>query len=280
MNFKVAKDVLDAYEDPYLEVTRNGKRYTISSYSESGDDYVFAFKNIAPQTMKDATQAVLYATKDGKLYGSGAVSTTVKDYAHAILNAYSTEKDGKLRTLMVDLLNYGAAAQTYHNYKADSLANAELTEEQKTWASTGNLTLENITDTAYETVADPEVTWKAASLILDNAVTIRYKFAAEDVTELTLKVKYNDKELEYDESFFEANSDGTYSFKFSKLFANQMSVPVYATFYKGDRPVSNTLAYNVESYAAQVQQSMPGSALENLTEKMMRYGMSAESYAK
>jgi len=41
-----------------------------------------------------------------------------------------------LKTLMVNMLNYGAAAQLQFNYATDDLANSLLTDTQKFWAST------------------------------------------------------------------------------------------------------------------------------------------------
>lgn len=280
MNFKVSKDALGGYEAPYLEVTRNGKVTTLREYAEQGDNYVFSFTNIAPQTMNDEMTAVLYATKEGKLYASTEVKTSVKKYLYNILNAYSADKYAKLRTLLVDLLNYGATAQKYTNYKTDSLVIVDLTAEQKQWASSSDLEFNNITNAAYETVDNPSANWKSASLILDNAVTVRYKFTAENLEGLSLRVQYGKNEKVLDSSSFEALGDGVYSVKFNGLSAHQLKETLYATFYKDGEAVSNTLAYSVESYAAQVRDNNPESTLDDLMSSLMRYGNSAVNYKK
>ena len=42
---------------------------------------------------------------------------------------------GTLRTLIVDMLNYGAACQTQFSYDTSNLVNAGLSAEQKSWAT-------------------------------------------------------------------------------------------------------------------------------------------------
>ncbi len=278
MNFKVSRDTLEGFDEPYVEVLRNGKTTRITSFKEQGDDCVFSFENIAPQTMNDELSATLYATKEGALYGSNTLKTSVRSYVEFLLDNYSSDKYAKLRTLIVDLLDYGAVAQEYRNYKTDALVNAELTSEQKSWASGGDLSLSDITDATYETVDSPAAKWSSVALILDNSVTVRYKFTADDISGMSIKVQYGNTEKEFDSSHFESLGGGTYGFKFSELSAHQMQVPLYATIYKDGEAVSNTFAYSVESYAARVKQSQPGSALGNLTDALMRYGFSATNY--
>ena len=54
-------------------------------------------------------------------------------YANTMLSYYSN--NAKMRTLLVDLLNYGASAQTFFGYNTANLVNKDLTEEQKGWAT-------------------------------------------------------------------------------------------------------------------------------------------------
>lgn len=66
---------------------------------------------------------------------------SVKEYAYTLLDRYSSDEYSKLRTLLVDLLNYGAMAQKYVGYKTDNLVNSELTAVQKSWGSNGERNL-------------------------------------------------------------------------------------------------------------------------------------------
>lgn len=58
-----------------------------------------------------------------------------------------------------------------------------------------------------------------------------------------------------------------------------MREDIFITATNGDTAISNTMRYSVESYAKQVQDAMSDSSLRNLTDPMMRYGISASNYA-
>lgn len=278
MNYKVLKTAVADFENPYIEFTRNGKTTTITDYTEQGDYYVFSYRDIAPQAMNDTVQAVLYATYNDVLYNSKPVDYSVSAYAYAMLEKCSSNQYARLRTLLVDLLNYGAAAQIYQNYKTDDLVNADLTDTQKSWASSQELNLMNVTDKACDIVENPAVEWKAVGLQLNDSVAVRYKFAAEDVNDIQLKVTCGKSEWMYGAESFADNGDGTYTFIFNALNADKMQKDIYITAMNGDTAVSNTMRYSVESYAKQIQDSMPNSSLRKLTDAMMRYGISASNY--
>ena len=63
------------------------------------------------------------------------------------------------------------------------------------------------------------------------------------------------------------------------LNAGEMRKTIYATVMKGDKKVSNTCRYSIESYV--VSMRTDGSTkLDKLLDAMMRYGDSAAAYAK
>lgn len=278
MNYKVLKTAVADFENPYIEFTRNDKTTTVTDYTEQGDYYVFSYRDVAPQAMNDNVQAVLYATYKDVLYNSEPVDYSVSAYAYAMLEKCNSNQYARLRTLLVDLLNYGAAAQVYQNYKIDNLVNANLTDTQKSWASSQELNLTNITDKACDVVESPAVEWKSVGLQLNDSVAVRYKFIADNVDDIQLKVTCGKSEWLYGAESFIDNGDGTYTFVFDNLNADKMQKDIYITAVSDDTDVSNTMRYSVESYAKQIQDSMPDSNLRKLTDAMMRYGISASNY--
>ena len=57
---------------------------------------------------------------------------SVKKYAYKMLDLFSSDENyASFRTIIVDLLNYGAASQVYAGYQTDNLVNSELTDVQK-----------------------------------------------------------------------------------------------------------------------------------------------------
>ena len=250
----------------------------MSDYTEQGDYLVFAYSGISPQMLGDNVKATLYAQHNGLEYKSESKSLSVKDYAEKLLAACQSDSYAKLRTVLVDLLNYGAAAQIYKNYKTNALVNANLTSEQKAWGTAQTPDLQNIPNKQYETVSSAALTWKSAGLVLNDSVMLKTKFTANSVDNLTIKISCNNREFTYTKDDFTQNSDGTYYVYCDELYADEMSKEILITAYSGGKKCSNTLLYSVESYAKAVSDNYPGTALNALTNAMMCYGKSSEAY--
>ena len=61
------------------------------------------------------------------------MTDSVRDY---VMRNFSKNSFAKAQTVMVDMLNYGAAAQENQGYKVNDLANNQLTDAQKAYGST------------------------------------------------------------------------------------------------------------------------------------------------
>ena len=149
MNVSLGEDITVKYytdatteDGSYLEVTFNGEPFKIEEHV----DGTFSFKGVAPQHMNDEITATL---KEADGNAIGATSTkSIQAYANELLSydSYSAcpESFGltselqykAMRELAVDLLNYGAAAQTYKNEAIEDLANADLDQSLATQALT------------------------------------------------------------------------------------------------------------------------------------------------
>ena len=280
MNFKVLKDSVSSFDDFYVTVNLGGKEEKITEYKQGGNYYVFSYKGINPQLMNDEITAVLHAKNGNKEYTSPQKVMSVKEYAYTMLDRYSAEEHSKLRTLLVDLLNYGAMAQKYVGYKTDNLVNSDLTDTQKSWASKNTGDFENIRDFNFKTISNPSVQWNACGLVLNNSIMIRAKFSAKDIENKTVEFAFRNTKFVYDKNDFVNNGDGTYYVYCNELFAHELSNEILVTVYENGIPCSNTMRFSVESYASTVQQSSEykGTALDDLTQAMMRYGKSAVAY--
>ncbi len=275
VNFKASKTELDgkSYTNPYVVFEMNGVKTTVTDYTLVGDEYVFDLPDIAPHLMNDTITATLYATKDGEVCLGETIDYSIKDYCYNTLADYSD--NAKLRTLIVDLLNYGAKSQEYMGYKTNSYVNADLTSAQKAWASSDR-TLTSVLDVNYATVSNPSVTWKGAGLNLKESVGMRFRFEADSLEGLTVKVTSGNEEWILGSESFETNMYGNYVF-FEGLSVAQMSDEVYVTAYKNGVAVSNTLRYSIESYA-EAKLDSSDYVLVDLVKAMMRYGDSAKAY--
>ncbi|MBR6682195.1 MAG: hypothetical protein IKL40_04340, partial [Clostridia bacterium] len=296
VNYKIRKAQLDTseYKNPYAVFEFEGKngtrtesvtepRYEINNGTEY---YVFDFSNLAPDQMGNNIAVRLYAEYDGAEYLCDEYATySVKEYCDGQLrrleNATSS-KDVVTRTLIVDILNYGAALQVYNNYKTDALVNSHLTETQKSWGSTTYEPFEKITE---QTGTENGFAWNCTSLLLADAVNPTVDFTVSSLEGITIVVKYAGKTVTYEDlkvdgvTLKSTNTENRYKLV-TALGAHQMREPITFEAYKDGVLISKTLTTSVESYAFAksdpATEKYPG--LANLVIAMMKYGDSVAAY--
>ena len=278
MNFKVLKSSLSSFDEFYMTFECGGKEEKVTDYKETDKYYVFSYKGINPQLMNDNVTAVLHAKNKSEEYTSPEKIMSVKEYAYTMLDRYSDEEHAKLRTLLVDLLNYGAAAQIYAGYQTDNLVNSDLTDVQKNWASKDTTEFKNIRNLNYKTISNPTAEWKTCSLVLKNSIMVKVKFSAKDVENKTVEIVLKNAKFTYNKDDFVNNGDGTYYVYCNELFANELSDDLLFTIYENGKPCSNTMLFSVESYARLVRDNYKDKPLDKMTTAMMLYGNSAKAY--
>ena len=278
MNFKVLKSSLSSFDEFYMTFECGGKEEKVTDYKETDKYYVFSYKGINPQLMNDNVTAVLHAKNKSGEYTSPEKIMSVKEYAYTMLDRYSGDEHSKLRTLLVDLLNYGAAAQIYAGYQTDNLVNSDLTDVQKDWASKDTTEFKNIRNLNYKTISNPTAEWKTCSLVLKNSIMVKVKFSAKDVENKTVEIVLKNAKFTYTKDDFVNNGDGTYYVYCNELFANELSDDLLFTIYENGKPCSNTMLFSVESYARLVRDNYKDKPLDKMTTAMMLYGNSAKAY--
>ena len=278
MNFKVLKNSLSSFDEFYMTFECGGKEEKVTDYKETDKYYVFSYKGINPQLMNDNVTAVLHAKNKSGEYTSPEKIMSVKEYAYTMLDRYSDDEHAKLRTLLVDLLNYGAAAQIYAGYQTDNLVNSDLTDVQKDWASKDTTEFKNIRNLNYKTISNPTAEWKTCSLVLKNSIMVKVKFSAKDVENKTVEIVLKNTKFTYTKDDFVNNGDGTYYVYCNELFANELSDDLLFTIYENGKPCSNTMLFSVESYARLVRDNYKDKPLDKMTTAMMLYGNSAKAY--
>ena len=102
-----------------------------SSYTEmiGGSEYlVFDYTGLAAKQMTDVIYVRAYTEVGGAAYYSNVLKYSVLEYAYTMLGKIgnAASSDAKLKTLLENMLTYGASAQTYLNYRTDALANASF----------------------------------------------------------------------------------------------------------------------------------------------------------
>ncbi len=284
MNYAVDSTVAEKFDSVRVEFEQNGNvaNVTDSTVNEAGQlVFNFAgtydkdgnFVHITPKNLADTVKATYYGTKDGVESVAVTKTYSAADYCYDILAGdYSAEA----KRVAADLLNFAAENQKYMNYKVDSLVNEKLDQSLATPDSEYTAPV-SCTDTAYETVENPTVTWKGAGLNLKSAVSIRFKFTAENIENTAVKVEVGDETYVINSEYFEEIGDGQYYAYFNGLSAAQMREPVYVTVYSGGKAISNTLRYSVESY---VKSKETSESLGALVKSLLKYGDATAKYAE
>lgn len=270
--FSVSKSSLDngGYKAPYVRVILNGIEQKIWGVLK-GNDYVFVFDNIAAHQMNDEITVFLCVHANNTVYSSKPTVHSVATCCYDMLNDEATS--GELKTLLVDLLNYGAAAQTYEGYRTDALVNANLTESQKALGTTTTPTATSVQN--QETLSGATVVWKSAGLNLKDTAALRFKIEATSVQGLSVKVTDENGVVVACDSTFQKISDNSYYVFVKGITLSQMREVRKFTIYNGEQAVSNTLVYSIATYASK---KMNDVSLGALMKAMLQLGDSMATY--
>ena len=128
--------------------TATTTQVNVADWSGSSLVRRIVYSDIVAKEMCDRITVVI-CNEQGEAI-SVAFEMTVRDFAMDQINTSfaalqqnsADELNAKYMSLLVDLLNYGSAAQTYFTYNTDDLANEQLTAEHLVYAST-DATAEN-----------------------------------------------------------------------------------------------------------------------------------------
>ena len=294
MNLRIKTSQLTAYDlsTAYLVVERdvynsNGtmevETRTLTDYTIKDNRLVFAYTGISAAQMNDEIRAVLYIKDaNGKEYKSNQKVTSVAIYSDLMLGASAGNE--KLITLIMDMLNYGTAAQIYFNRHADAPVN-EAFESFKTYADYASSDLKSALEDLSGTISNGNASATITQgLDLSTRVGITYKVklpAGVDAASASLIIKdANGNELEiFDLSSGTVDSKGRYCVTFFGSSGRDMRKVVQATVYVGSKAISDTYTYTISSYAHTIANTagMP-ETLVNLTRLMVIYGDSADAY--
>ena len=109
--------------------TIDNAKEVITGYREENGQYMVQTGGIAPKNMGDALYFRIFA----KLTDGSYVYTETRGYNAVVYakNILQKSTDENMKSLVVAMLNYGAAAQLSFGYRTDSLMNADLTAEQQ-----------------------------------------------------------------------------------------------------------------------------------------------------
>ncbi len=238
-----------------MQFTLNDKTVTVTACVAVENGYVFAFEGIAPQLMGDTIVAKLLC--DGAEVATNEYS--VKQYA---IDTMAT--DAKYVTLLSDLLAYGAAAQTYRNYKTDDLVNVNV--DGYAPSATAPVAADKVT--ALTKSSSEVASFTAAGVYFDYTNKIYVKLTATTLEGVVVKVNGTAVNVEAYGNGYIAYSDAVSALDFGKTFTVTLEV-------SGE--VAQTLTYSINSYVFTKCENMGSepTAMQTLALALYRYGVSA-----
>ncbi len=293
MNIYVNESAMEDYEDAYVLIEKfYGDRVVyeteklesfIRGQISGMDCRIYSYTGLTSKEMTATVRITLYGVKDGV-----EIRGEIRDYGILTYakNTLSKNVDPALKTLLVDMLNYGAQAQKYFGYHEEFLANSTLTEEEKAWATANEPEMQScllLDDPKIPGSGEYSIRIAGTSLVLKDKVELNYFITAEaeELVGKKLVITYKDAAgvdvlEEISGESFQPDGSGMYKVNFDGLRAKDMRVAVtcWLADESGTR-MSNALTYSIESYAAS---KISNETLKPLLTEMMKYGDSAENF--
>lgn len=282
---KTVTTAISSYDDIYLVVEKEnfgaestrvvfGTGDDRTPFSSTAVSLMATFTGIWAKEMGDNISVTLHAVKDGVDYYGPTTTTTIKDYLYSKLRDSSSIAE--LKTLCVDMLNYGAAAQSFLEYNQDNLVNAELTAAE---AALGTQGLPTATATSVTSGSGTAI---RASVSVQNKIVLYLTFTGAKGNYTDLKVKVCD----------EASGDlicylpvtngavaGMYSATYDNVGARQMRQKMTFTLMDGETVVSKTLTWSVECYTTETVTAASSTELrKDMAYAILTYGDSVAAY--
>ncbi len=290
INFVLPTYLLEGYDMSTVYVESTIENYERESFLgtetvrtepvEMGSYYYFTLTGITAVQMNDTISTVLYGEKDGQAYYSNTDLYSVAQYAYSQLN--KTNSTETLKTLCADLLRYGAKAQIYKEYRVSSLADADMTEEHKSYLSDLEAVTFGNNSADLGDLANAPITWVGKTLDLASKVCLKVVFNTSNYTgslaDLSLKVTYKDiygetMEVTVTEvTAYDPDRD-RYAFSVDDLLASELREVVSVQIFEGETPVSSTFQYSADTYG----NNKTGTLLE-LCKALFAYSDSAKAY--
>lgn len=267
MNFWIRKSDLqgDGYYAVVVKNYADGRESAVSEIpfdqweNYDGNYYRVSCENIAAKEMSDEVSVQIFRNDDTP--ASYLYTDSIRSYAMDMLKYY---RSGKLATALVDMLNYGAAAQSFFHYGEEDLANSRLTQKQQALAT------QKVQAQATGTSGGSYYT---SSLSLNSNIVLNLYF--EDVTEgMHAQVSFTDHYGEQQTQtipFTEFAYNETakkYAVQVENLVVADGKQPVTCVLYDGEAEVGRCTT-SVEHYLSQMMKTTNADPLYAATWKFI-----------
>ena len=270
MNFYVNKSYIDKDKEYYIKVTKtyaDGRDDVVRIYKQedwysySSSLYRVTFNGINAKEMNDTIYVQVFYADDTP--ASALWEDSVVEYVMRILenqNVYT-------KTMLVDMLNYGAAAQASFDYDEENLANSNLTEAQKAYATS---------EVSYSDSRVKGTNYYGSTLSLGSNLCLVLYFqniSTDMYAEVTFVNHYGEeKVVRIEGTEFYHHSGSIYKVAVNEVVVADVGQPVTCTIYDALGNEVGTVTDSIESYIARM------SSTDELYETIMKFANSAYIY--
>ena len=245
--------------------------------------YRFDYAAVGAAEMGDTLAATLHFVLDGEACSREVDTYSLAQYAAERLGASAS---AAYRTLMADFLRYGAATQTYLGYRTDALVDAAVGAAETALTNRAYAPLAVTAAAGGDGGAYPAAITEL-SFGFGDRVTLRVATDLDkgsDLSGVSLRIRYTERRgsavTRYVSSadFVYSETAGGYIACFDGLRASEFRAALTLTLMQDGAPISATVQYSLDDYAASCIADGRDGALVDLIEKTLLYADSAKNY--
>lgn len=239
------------------------------------DRYTFEYKGIAAKEMCSNINVKVFGVKDGANIFLATIDYSIYEYIKN--NHNNTSYNVDLRRLLVDMANYGAAAQTYFEYRTAVKPNEGIAQGLASSLPT-TLTDQSVA-TGIKITKSPllenviSIDWRVEKALVSSysnmTLTTTY-YETGETTPIYYTVKQSD--------FGQTNDTLKYSVVFDKMSAACATDRFTVELKDSNGVVIGSLKYSLLDYTANRYNSSPNSDLTKLCQQIVVYSASAKAY--
>lgn len=244
--------------DATIKVTRNGKSEVLQGvYDNETGMYKFSYSGITPQCMTDIIKAELIV--DGKVI-SIKDNYSVKSYADNLMsksaedNGLTENQYSALKTLLSDMLVYGAEAQKHMGYNTETLATDSVS-----W----------LVPSTFVTPAGVKITTGNTD---ENNKVLGLGVQISNVNRIYFRVNVTEAEIYLDEKLITPNAE-------NKIYTSDIKATefdkVYTLTIVKDSTTIAEIQYNVNAY---IESKNASTTVGSIVKALNNYGVSAKAY--
>ncbi len=234
------------------------KEIPYTAWIENGDYIYIAYDGISAKQMGDIVEITICKT-DGTAV-SETETESLENYAINYFDYYKNDLSMALwKKAIADMLNYGAAAQTYFGYNADKLVNVAAADDVAKYASTE-------VNYAGEYKSGGEGAY-ATSLNLKNKIELIALFTGV-TDDMTAKVEFTNHKKQKISYQAELRKNGVYhEVIVDKLVIADINQPVKVTVYKADGSEYAWIQDSINEYLGYIQTTKDADPLFEMASK-------------